>query len=960
MGGKSGGGSQVTGYKYFAKILRAIGCPIENFIGINVDNRGWHYGTRTPLEVAISDTETVTYGVNISVNAPNLFGKEEGGISGNIQVFFGTNEQPPHPSYAAHMVANGRHPVAYQGSLSYMVFGGGEVNKTVNVGGIVGDILNGKVITSRQSSFYFGNTGYLHQILLWPTRVFTRPDLKEQWYVEKAGIKAGTINQINQSINRLALILDNSGSMSGSKMNALKSALQNLRANVANDKVKFSELRITAFGHTNVMLYASNKAEALDVLASALVVLDASGTDTDATQAFFDFNGFFKKPTPRDLAIVVSDGSMTNVAEAKASVSSTAVRIAGIGVGTIGSLAEFHNMPNQIPVVSGNANEITNAINNAIKLITFDYYDQNPIHAIREIFTEDLAMGLPEADMNDEMFMRAADQIYNEGLGISCAFQNKNCKEAIDEICYHIEGGVRQNRQTGLIEPVLFRDDWYDLDTVMHFTPKEIRNFQVEPTNIDEAINTLNVEYYDRDLIQSVSFPVYNNGSILNAERQNAEDVKFPYFMNARNAEMVAKWKLKQLTIPTWMGSFKTSHYNARSLNRYDVIKVTFPKRNIFNLPVRIMKINLGDGSNSNEVTLEWVEVVPYSTDMASSIVIEEPIKTDHSPKPCEFKLYEMSYLDLVRSVGQREADAQINYSPDVGFLMVAAIRPQDISPKAVLYVEKSDEYVESTNVSYCPSIVLNEDINQTDTMFSVKDGTDLTSLGMQTIALLGTERILLVDYDEETELLTVKRGIEHTIPTPHFKNDTIYIVHDFTNVDAEEYIDGEEVSAKVLTLTPSSMLSLDDAQEETYEIDAIANRPYPPANVKINGTFMPVYFEDDFVLTWSNRNRTQQTGGEILGYFEPSVSLEENAQTLLTVIELDVNDVVLATHSANVTALNSYTLLESSMQAGTRSLHINIKTVRDGYECLYAFDHIVMRSTLVAPSNVTFEVIEY
>ncbi len=47
-------------------------------------------------------------------------------------------------------------------------------------------------------------------------------------------------------------------------------------------------------------------------------------------------------------------------------------------------------------------------------------------------------------------------------------------------------------------------------------------------------------------------------------------------------------------------------------------------------------------------------------------------------------------------------------------------------------------------------------------------------------------------------------------------------------------------------------------------------------------------------------------------------------------------------------------------MQADTRSLDINLKTVREGYECMNVFDHIVKRSTLIAPSNVTFEIIEY
>jgi hypothetical protein len=896
MGGSSSS-SQVTGYKYSAKVVRAIGCPIENFIGINVDNRGWQYGTRTPLEIEISETQKETYGVNIALHKPNLFGKEEGGVSGNIQVFFGTNEQPPQLEYAAHMVANNRHPVAYQGSLSYMVFTGLPPQTRYTKG-----FLGGVPYTYRQSSFYFGNTGYLRQILLWPKRVNIRPSLREQWYIEKAEIwTKASPGSPEFEFDGLSW-----------EMNDPKKVINNTtRVNITGDKNQIYNIKI--------------KIEALVELRSVIGGVSVGKRTSHITKGgIYGANAIFNEYT-----LIISDPPQTyrlNTGESTYSLTSFT--------------DEFDIQVKHGATVTTYATSVDNAMIGTyqyIRLKASQYTsptDQNPIHAIREIFTEDLAMGLPEADMNDEMFMKAADQIYSEGLGISCAFQNKNCNEALKEICYHIEGGVRQNRQTGLYEPVLFRDDWYDLDTAMHFTPKEIRNFQVESTNIDEATNTLNVEYYDRDLIQSVSFPVYNNGAILNADRQNAEDVKFPYFMNARNAEMVAKWKLKQLTIPTWMGSFRTSHYNARSLNRYDVIKVTFPKRNIFNLPVRIMKINLGDGSNSNEVVLEWVEVVPYSTDMTSNIVIEEPIKTDHTPKPCDFKLYEMSYLDLVRAVGQREADAQINYSPDVGFLMVAAIRPQDISHKAVLYVEKLDEYIESTNVSYCPSIVLNEDIDQTDTMFSVKDGTDISSTRMQTIALLGAERIFLVDYDEETEILTVKRGIEHTIPTIHSKNDTIYIVHDFTNIDTDEYIDGEQVSAKVLTLTPSSMLSLDDAQEKTYEIDAIANKPYPPANVKINEQYFPIDITGDLVLTWSHRNRLQQTASEVLGWFDQSVTIEDGVEYVVELYDAD-NVLVLSTNVGNT---NTATVDYSDVT--TPRCKIKLYSIRDGYESSQAFEH--------------------
>ena len=57
--------------------------------------------------------------------------------------------------------------------------------------------------------------------------------------------------------------------------------------------------------------------------------------------------------------------------------------------------------------------------------------DINPIHQIREIITNDTAMNKPESMINDENFKFAARRIWDEGLGVSGAFTEKSCKEAI-------------------------------------------------------------------------------------------------------------------------------------------------------------------------------------------------------------------------------------------------------------------------------------------------------------------------------------------------------------------------------------------------------------------------------------------------------------------------------------------------------------------------------------------------
>lgn len=70
--------------------------------------------------------------------------------------------------------------------------------------------------------------------------------------------------------------------------------------------------------------------------------------------------------------------------------------------------------------------------------------DINPIHKIREILTDDTAMAKPETDVNDQNFIKAADRISDEGLGVSWAIDEKSCIDAIEELCYQDSYGPRK------------------------------------------------------------------------------------------------------------------------------------------------------------------------------------------------------------------------------------------------------------------------------------------------------------------------------------------------------------------------------------------------------------------------------------------------------------------------------------------------------------------------------------
>ena len=216
----------------------------------------------------------------------------------------------------------------------------------------------------------------------------------------------------------------------------------------------------------------------------------------------------------------------------------------------------------------------------------------------------------------------------------------------------------------------------------------------------DELINKLNVSYYNREVIKNSSFSVAENASIRNLNGyENSEEVKFPYFMNQRNAVIVAQWKLKQMSTPVWQGTFTTGFYEARKWNRYDLLKLAWPRKWNGTILVRIMKINLG---TSTEVSIDFVEVVPYSTNLFSNIVIDTPIDTSPKPpQPATFHAFELSYLEAVQLNGQKAVDDALAYNPDAGYVAVIAKRPQSNSLSALMYTEVGNDYERVASVQY-------------------------------------------------------------------------------------------------------------------------------------------------------------------------------------------------------------------------------------------------------------------
>lgn len=926
---KSGGflgigkSSQVTGYRYYTSFAAFIGNRIEKFIAINFDNRGWivHDPTKHPFNM-------------LPVNKPSLFGQDAGGVVGNIDIEFGFPQPQQNLAYKQHFDLVSAYP--YQ---SYLVFRGNTIDQP----------------------FYFGNSNYMKEMLLWVKRTRVRNDGQEQWYEVRGDgaivceIGSRAIRQSSTAVQPpdFYSTLYSRYTQYGNERKVDWQTLSNLNANT-----------LTTGGWANASTVSGG---GYDSLAEVKIYIP-SGIEALATVTVqFTYNRG-SRPLLSEIGcqiiniieVTSEDGLVTETITAEAILTEGSAT-------TIGFLSQL----------SASQELRQNALVKLHVTVELGEFEQvggfgidiNPIHKIREILTDDTAMAKPEIDVNDINFRKAADRIWDEGLGVSWAIDEKSCIDAIEELCYHIEAGIRVNRQTGLYEMVLFRDDWFTEDEIHTITENKIKDLSLEVMNGDDIVNQLNVTYYDRERIKNSTFSVYENGSILTMGKANAESIDFPYFMNMRNAEVVANWKLKQYSTPAWKGTFTTGWREARKWNRYDLVEITWSKKWQGTILARIMKIDLGNGLN-NEVMIDFEEVVPYSGEMNTSIVVDDSAEEKAEPaKPAIGETFEAPYYIAVQNIGQRKIDEELAHNPDVGFTFSTYRRPQWNALYAEITTANVDKpedgWIIDGNAEFVTSGQFDQLVSRTATQITVKNlqiedslnQGDLIVVGSWIIGNVGQYEFMIIEsFDAETSILTVKRGALDTIPFEWGVNtDFWHSKSDDGLFSLTEYSAGQNVRASSLTVTPSS--KLEQLGSVPVYMRSRAIRPYPPANVKINGEYWPEDIETDLTITWVDRNRVQQTGGDVLGWFDGGVAIESGTTTHLTLTQYDENQIELASSNANVTGANTFNFSITSMQPDARTVELILKTVRDGYECLNPFVHTVELSQFFsAPYDLTVE----
>ncbi|MEG2266640.1 MAG: hypothetical protein RSC68_20175, partial [Acinetobacter sp.] len=436
------------------------------------------------------------------------------------------------------------------------------------------------------------------------------------------------------------------------------------------------------------------------------------------------------------------------------------------------------------------------------------------------------------------------------------------------------------------------------------------------------------------------------------------KSVTYDGFTNAKTAYTAAERDLKALSSPLKIVTLNNVDPDtALQLKEGNAFQWNWAAHGVDGAVMRVNSIDYGDDHNFG-ATIEAIEDV-FSTPMNSVVPYVPPYENPANQAPLDnphVRVLELQYYDAVQFATESEVNADLADEPTLSRVAVVAPRGQQNAMSAGIYVDSGSGYASKTTLDYCPSAELAQAIGKIESTFSIRQVEDLEEIELGKWILVNDEH-MAVTAISETEI-TVKRGVNYTVPQDHAAGSMILFCDDYIALDETDYFAGESLNVKALTKTGSAQLALGSATAHAIEMVGLANCPYPPANVKINGEYWPTEIETDLVLTWVDRNRLQQTGGNILGWFDGGVMIESGTTYQLILVERDENEVVLRTQNLSLATLNTYTFATSAMDVNTRTIEITLKSLRYGYESYHFFNHIVELSTFFsAPHNIQYTV---
>lgn len=560
----------------------------------------------------------------------------------------------------------------------------------------------------------------------------------------------------------------------------------------------------------------------------------------------------------------------------------------------------------------------------------------NPAHIIYECLTNpSWGRGLPASQLDENAFIYAANKLCEEGFGLCFAWQRKeDVDQFIKIVLDHIGGALYADPTTGKETLKLIRSDyvWADLPV---FTPSSglVEITDDDSASQDSAFNEVIGSGHDPITDEDFQLRVHNLAARYSNGAPNADDKSYPGVPTRDLLLRVLQRDLRQYA----SGLKKFAVVLDRSgfkIRPGMVFRIQDTRRGIADITLRageIEDVSFGDG----KITIKAIQDV-FS--MPSTSFVTVPDQTWQPPAqealpPLAERLIEAGYRDMIIHTGLAATRTAVDTDAFIGQLAVA---PNTVSHEYKLITRAAGEptFADRGIGHFTGTATLAAAIAHFDTTFQVANMLSFAEDNEGQALMFDDEVMELVDFNPATNMVTVKRGCADTIPSAHALGARGWTIDDDLMSDGRTYASGETVESVVLTRTLTDTLTPDEGAIDTVTLAGRQARPYPPANVQVNGQYVvlpfPIISYVDLVFTWTHRDRVMQED-QLVGYTEPNIGPEIGVTYRVSLYDDANHSVPVITYAGITDDHWTYTAAMQAVDGAPSRLYIELESMRAG-----------------------------
>lgn len=496
--------------------------------------------------------------------------------------------------------------------------------------------------------------------------------------------------------------------------------------------------------------------------------------------------------------------------------------------------------------------------------------DGNPICFIYEVLVEKVwGVGKPSSTIDIEKFRAKANQLFDEGMGMSMIYNGAStAEELIGDILRHIDGVLYSDPQSGLITIDLARNDYVvsELEVFGEDDFSEAPKFS--RPNWSETRNTLIVTFTDRSNdYKPTPLTFQDQANIMQrGDEVASEGVDFSGFTTRTAATNAGMRSLKAYAFPLAKLSGRLKR-RAWKLRPGQVIVVNWPSLGLNMIVLRITGVRYGN-IKQNSVAFDSVEDV-FSVGMNSYDPPPESGWTNPAKPPAA--LTRQAVIEAPFFMLGTDDSFLAGFASPSGSLDLGVDIHTGSTATNTTRTGQSDDFTSSGLLTgalarWDASTVLGGlankgELNAAPTASDVAVG--------ETLALVkggSTEEwISYTGINLTTGALTgLQRGLFDTVPQAHAAGAQVWFPPT-GYIEVNETPIGTFPTTVYTKFVPYSALGPLDPSLATA-IPATANRraqrPYAPGRIRVNGTrpdLLGAAVQSPFSFTWAHRSRTQQ-----------------------------------------------------------------------------------------------------